>query len=889
MGILIMRLVVRTIEMLLRFSFSATLEILGLLVRILYWSVRTYGWGRVVSFLIALWLSIELHRRFGWFSLTTANLWSMAISTLGIWGVIVGSYFWLSRLWQQRRTFRSEVSPPTSVFPSNASCQNETHANSKSGSASSLSHVPSVGEEVCLNSSFPDKAAPLWAQVLHPSNLREAWQRVLVRGGSPGSDGVTVEQFALSIDRHLQQLTGELLRGQYRPRPPRWVEIPKPNGKMRRLAILCVRDRIVQQALMLVLTPLWDKNFAPCSYAYRPGRSAQQAVMAVEDALRVGRVWIVDADIESFFDSVPHDPLFSLLPDWVSEERVLHWLQICVTGVSPFPKRGLAQGAPLSPLLANLYLHRFDIALLQAGYRLVRYADDFVILCATRQQAEAALQMAERLLHNLGLSLNSEKTRIVHRDEGFTFLGYTFTKEGKRPSDDAIASLQARLASTDDREKRRQILAGWQGYFGQVPVIDKLLASPPTITTVTHDEPDWAEPWWSEAVNSEPPANLRVEGLSFYRERFCGRSDVFARYWQTGNRRGYAPVRRSITDDEIQAHLTGQIVLGTYLLHPDGTTRALVFDIDGQNFSEAGRKIAFQLAQRLISSLEQKGVKPLVEDTGGKGYHLWLCFPEPVAARVVRDWAAKWLDSFRPFPEGVLVEVFPKQDYLAPNALGSLLRLPLGRHPETGRFSVLLMPDGQPAADPWVVLSETPLVNLEKLLGIGQTKECPELPEPPEKIAPMVKGCALIWGLVKKAAQLNHLRHVERLALLYTLGHCGEAGQTYLHQVIALCSNYNPRITQRWIQRLDEGHRPIRCGTLREWLKDLLPGITCPCIPKSKDPTPLDLLQQNHQAKDKKAIVTHPKEEDGAWSEIAEEMFGEALFSNGDTRETQDR
>ncbi|MFN3421652.1 MAG: CRISPR-associated primase-polymerase type A1, partial [Armatimonadota bacterium] len=846
MGIL-MRLVARVIEMLLRFTFSAALEILGFSVRLLYWSVRNYGWGKVISFLIAFWLSIELHRKFGWFSLTSATFGSMAISTLGIWGAMVGSYLWLSHFWQRRRTTRSELFPSTSTFTPQNLFQNETHANSKTISIpSSLSPISSVSEKVCPTlSSPPDKATPLWARVLHPSNLQEAWQRVLVRGGSPGSDGVTVEQFALAIDRHLQQLTDELLRGQYRPRPPRWVEIPKPNGKMRRLAILCVRDRIVQQALLLVLTPLWDKNFAPCSYAYRPGRSAQQAVMALEDALRAGQVWVVDADIESFFDSVPHAPLFSLLPDWVSDECIRHWLQICVTGVSPSPQKGLAQGAPLSPLLANLYLHRFDIALLQAGYRLIRYADDFVILCATRLQAEAALKMAERLLNNLGLSLNLEKTRIVHRDEGFTFLGYTFTREGKRPSDDAIASLQARLASTDDEEKRRQILAGWQGYFGQVPEIGNLSTSLPNAATAIADESDWTEPWWSEAGNGEPSTNIEVEAkeLVLYRERFCGRSDVFARYWQTGNRKGYAPVRRTITDDEIRAHLTGQIVLGTYLLHPDGTTRALVFDIDGQNFSEVARRNAFQVAQRLASSLEQKGVTPLVEDTGGKGYHIWLCFPEPVGARVVREWAAKWLDNFRPFPEGVLVEVFPKQDYLAPNALGALLRLPLGQHPETGRFSVLLMPDGQPAADPWSLLSKTPFVNLEKLLGIGQPQECPELPEPPERIAPMVKGCALIWGLVQKAAQLHHLRHVERLALLYTLGHCGEAGQTYLHQVIALCSNYNPRITQRWIQRLDEGHRPIRCGTLWEWLKDLLPNITCPFIPRSKDPTPIDLLQ----------------------------------------------
>lgn len=887
MGIL-MRLVARIIEMSLRFAFSATLEILGFLVRLLYWSIRNYGWGRVVSFLMAFWLSFELHQQFGWLSFSATTLGSMAISTLVIWGAIIGCFLWLPHLWQQIRASRSEVSPPPSIFTSRN--QNETHANaSGSGSLSSpLSPVSFIDEKVHPSSRSPDKATPLWAQVLHPSILQEAWRRVLARGGSPGSDSVTVEEFALVIDRHLRQLVDELLSGRYRPRPPRWVEVPKPNGKIRKLAILCVRDRIVQQALLLVLAPLWDKHFAPCSYAYRQGRSAQQAIRAVEEALMAGRFWIVDADIESFFDSVPHAPLFSLLPDWLPDERVRHWLQICVTGVSPFPQRGLAQGAPLSPLLANLYLHRFDIALVQAGHRLVRYADDFVILCATRPQAEAALQMSERLLAGLGLRLNQEKTRIVHWDEGFTFLGYVFTREGKRPSEEAIASLQARLASTKDEVKRRQILAGWQGYFGQAPAMDNLLMSPSIATTATADGIDWTEPWWSDGRNDEPSANQEMEEIgareiALYRERFCGRPDVFARYWQTGNRKGYAPVRRSITDEELQAHLAGKMVLGTYLLHPDGTTKALVFDIDGPNFSEEGKASAFQVVQRLANALKERGITPLQEDSGGKGYHLWLCFSEPVAARLVREWAAKWLDNFRPFPEGVLVEVFPKQDYLAPNALGALLRLPLGQHPETGRFSILLTPDGQPAADPWAVLSTTPLVNLEKLLSVGLTQEYSELPEPPEKIAPMVKGCALIWGLVQKAAQFHHLRHVERLALLYTLGHCGEAGQTYLHQVIALCSNYNPRITQRWIQRLDEGHRPIQCRTLREWLKDLLPGVNCSCVLKIKDPTPLDLLRQTAQTAAEKAIAAYLRGDEEEWKGVAEEMFGEVLLSDKDT------
>jgi group II intron reverse transcriptase/maturase len=775
------RLVYIVVRLLLEWGMRLSLELVGCGVRLLYWSVRAYGWGRVGSFLAALGMSLWVHHHLGWLSLSGASLGSVAAGTLALWGGLWGLVPWIRRGWRP-----SPVSPPAS-------------------------RGTEPGD------------APLWEELVRPTTLRAAWQRVLRRGGGPGPDGVTVEAFAMEAERQLRLLAMELRAGSYHPRPPRWVEVPKRQGGVRRVAVLCVRDRVVQQALHRILSPLWSRRFAPCSYAYRPGRSALQAVAAVERELAVGRVWVVDADIASFFDSVPHGPLWALLDEWIPDPRVRQLVKTCVAATSPEVGRGLAQGAPLSPLLANLYLHRFDTALLEAGYSLIRYADDFVILCATRQQAEAAWRMAERLLRRLGLALNPDKTRIVHRDEGFTFLGYTFTRDGKRPRREALESLRARLAAAPDETTRRQILAGWQGYFGEAP------------------------------------------DLALYRERFVGRPDVFGRYWQRGDRKGYTPVRRAVTDEELRAHLAGREILGTYLLHPDGRTKAVVLDVDGPTADEEGRARAFPVARRLADALHRHGIPPLWIDSGGKGFHLWLCFTERVPAKAVRQWIGMWLDSFRPFPEGVLVEVFPKQDALAPNGLGSLIRLPFGRHPETGRPSRLLTSEGEPVADPWSWLARAPWVN-------GQVFLLPGVPEPPEAIAPVVQGCALLWGLVQKAAETHHLRHTERLALLYTLGPLGEAGQTYLHQVIGLCSNYDPRITERWIRRLEEGHKPIRCATLKEWLKDHLPGVTCPCIPK-KNPSPLDLLRR--------ARPSPPPQESTAdgWDEVARDLFddGEEL------------
>jgi hypothetical protein len=339
-------------------------------------------------------------------------------------------------------------------------------------------------------------------------------------------------------------------------------------------------------------------------------------------------------------------------------------------------------------------------------------------------------------------------------------------------------------------------------------------------------------------------------------------------------RSGYAPIRHEVTDAELLAHLTGEKILGTYPLLPDGTVKAIILDVDGPNTEERGRAAAFQVTNRLAQSLCQRGNAPIWVDSGGKGYHLWRCFKSPVEAKGLREGMTHWLDSFRPFPEGVMVELFPKQDQLHSDGLGSLIRLPLGRHPETGRMSSFLTQDGQSVvADPCRFLAEAAWSDGAALLASPLCEPMP-IPSPPAEIMPVVQGCTLLWHLVRRAAEVKHLRHTERLALLYTLGHLGEAGKTYLHQVIGLCSNYDSRITERWIQRVEEGHRAIRCETLKEWLKDYLPGVTCPCLPKRKNPSPLDWLRPASRSR---VIRSAPEEGADGWDEVAQELFGDAM------------
>lgn len=298
-------------------------------------------------------------------------------------------------------------------------------------------------------------------------------------------------------------------------------------------------------------------------------------------------------------------------------------------------------------------------------------------------------------------------------------------------------------------------------------------------------------------------------------------------------------------------------MLGSYLLRPDGQAQALVLDVDGPAADESGRQRAHEVALELCATLARVGLRPLVLDSGGKGRHLWLCFAAPVPAGAARRWAQGVVDAVRPLSAGVLVEVFPKQDYLPAGAMGALLRLPLGRHPQTGRFSYFLDAEGQPVADPWTLLRAQPLID-RLALGLSGEAALPaaQPPLPPDAVAPMVDGCALLRGLVDKAARLRHLRHTERLALLYTLGHCGGAGSAYLHQVMALCGNYDARDTDRWLQRLEEGHPPISCSRLKEWLADYLPGVECPCPARRGRGSPLDHLRV--QKKARPAVATAP-------------------------------
>ena len=314
-------------------------------------------------------------------------------------------------------------------------------------------------------------------------NLCAAVDKVHGNKGAAGVDHVTVEMFVQDLETNLKKLHKGLKEGTYHPQATRRTWIPKPGSKEQRpLGIPTVRDRVAETGLRNVIEPIFERDFAQHSYGFRPGRGCKDALRRVECLLRQGYIHIVDADLKSYFDTIPHQPLLERVEEKVSDGRVLKLLEAylkqgILEGSKEWtPEEGTPQGAVISPLLANIYLDPLDHLMAQRGVEMVRYADDIVILCRTRAEAEQALQWIEEWTTRAGLTLHPEKTRIVHAiEEGFDFLGYHFENRTKWPRKKSLDTLKGAIRSKTRRSNGHSLatiiadvnrsLIGWFEYF----------------------------------------------------------------------------------------------------------------------------------------------------------------------------------------------------------------------------------------------------------------------------------------------------------------------------------------------------------------------------------------------------------------------------------------
>ncbi len=291
-----------------------------------------------------------------------------------------------------------------------------------------------------INPAGAKKVHSLVDKVYKTKNLYLAWESVKANRGAGGIDGVTLKSFEEKLDENLKRLHDELRTDTYQPQPVRQVMIPKPGkpGELRPLGVPTIFDRVCQQALLNRLEPSFEPEFDDANFGYRKGRSTKDALRKVWKEIEAGNEWIVDADLKNFFGTVEHEKLMALAARKVSDGRVLGLIEsILKAGVFAkgrlFPtKEGTPQGGVASPLLSNVLLTPFDREMRQRGYRLTRYCDDWVVTCQTRAEAEHGLATARKILEQLGVRLNPEKTRIVHVRHGFEFLGYLI-RRGSRP------------------------------------------------------------------------------------------------------------------------------------------------------------------------------------------------------------------------------------------------------------------------------------------------------------------------------------------------------------------------------------------------------------------------------------------------------------------------
>jgi RNA-directed DNA polymerase len=313
-------------------------------------------------------------------------------------------------------------------------------------------------------------------------NLNEAWERVKQNKGAGGIDEMSIAEFERNLEQNLNEIQRLFRQDRYKPNPVKRVYIPKPDGKRRPLGIPTIGDRVVQQALKNVIEPIFEAEFLDSSFGYRPGKSAKQAIERIEEIRNERHKWVLDADIKAFFDTVNQEKLMDAIAERISDGRVLRLIRAFLK--ADIMEQGLGlrendigtpQGGVISPLLANIYLHYFDEKMAEFGYEVIRYADDFLVLCGSEKEAKESIIHVKEILGELELALHPEKTKIKNFSEGVDFLGFTVYISHKVPQKEAVKKYKDAVRRATRRnlpinlemviQRLNPVVTGWGNYF----------------------------------------------------------------------------------------------------------------------------------------------------------------------------------------------------------------------------------------------------------------------------------------------------------------------------------------------------------------------------------------------------------------------------------------
>jgi RNA-directed DNA polymerase len=317
--------------------------------------------------------------------------------------------------------------------------------------------------------------------------VRHGYDAVFKNKGSCGIDNETIQMFDKNYEANTESLSRKLEAGEYQPLPVKRVYIDKPGTcEKRPLGIPTVRQRIVENAFKFALEPIFENEFLDCSYGFRPGKGAKDALREVAKNLAEGYSCVIDADIKGYFDTINHKLLMSFIEEQIADQWVLGYLKKFLSNKIMddhkewTPVQGSPQGSVLSPLLSNIYLHRLDKRMVSEGFKIIRYADDFVVMCKTKSDAETGLALIHEVMGNLKLTLHPDKTKVVEtsEEEGFEFLGYRFTLRGRTPRKKSVNSLKDKIRAKTRRSQGKSIkkviedlnrtLIGWFNYFKHI-------------------------------------------------------------------------------------------------------------------------------------------------------------------------------------------------------------------------------------------------------------------------------------------------------------------------------------------------------------------------------------------------------------------------------------